>query len=204
MTPALSKKLAESLSAIVESFDSASKGKGTGKGKKGQRAQDFSTGGHWQGTSQNVAGNRQPWPQPKEAGRAIEKPKEKGKGKGKSGKAKGKAKGLKCYVCGGIGHPARLCPSEGWVDDLEQDTPEGDTNEEGCWTQEDEETLQLGYFGSESCLVGSPPGLCDAFSEAGWTVVTRKSRNRQQCSRRRGCSDSVARFLDLCGTMTTT
>ena len=103
--------LAESLSAIVESLNSPSKGKGKGKGKKGQWAQDSSTGGHWQGTSQNVAGNRQPWPQPKEAGRAIEKPKEKGKGKGKSGgKAKGKGKGLKCYVCGGIGHPARLCP----------------------------------------------------------------------------------------------
>ena len=39
----------------------------------------------------HVAGNRQPWPQPKEAGRAIEKPK--GRGKGKSGgKAKGKGK----------------------------------------------------------------------------------------------------------------
>ena len=93
-------------------------------------------------------------------------------------------------MCGGIGHPARLCPSEGWVNDLEQDTPEGeDTNEEGCWTEEDDETLQLGYLGSESCLMTSPPGLRDAFSEAGWTVVTRKSRNRQQCSRRRGCSD---------------
>ena len=190
-------KLAESLSAFVESLNSASKGKGKGKGKKGQWAQDSSTGGQWQGTSQNVAGNRQPWPQPKEAGRAIEKPKGKGKGKGKSGgKAKGKGKGLKCYVCGGIGHPARLCPSEGWVNDLEQDTPVGeDTNEEGCWTEEDDETLQLGYLGSESCSMSSPPGLCDAFSEAGWTVVTRKSRNRQQCSRRRGCSDKLGTVL---------
>ena len=93
-----------------------------------------------------MAGNRQPWPQPEEAGRAIEKPKEKGKGKGKSGvKAKGKRKGLKCYVCGRIGHPARLCSSEGWVNDFEQDAPEGeDTNEDGCWTEEDDETLQLG------------------------------------------------------------
>ena len=192
-------KLAESLSAIVESLNSTSKGKGKGKGKKGQWAQDSSTGGHWQGTSQNVADNHQPWPQPKEAGRAIEKPKgkSKGKGKGKSGgKVKGKGKGLKCYVCGGIGHPARLCPSAGWVDDLEQDTPEGeDTNEEGCWTEEDDETLQLGYLGSESCLMSSPPGLRDAFSEAGWTVVTRKSRNRQQCSRRRGCSDKRGTVL---------
>ena len=64
----------------------------------------------------------------------------KAKAKGKSGrKAKGKGKGLKCCVCGGIGHPARLCSSEGWVDDLEQDAPEGeDTNEDGCWTGEDD------------------------------------------------------------------
>ena len=38
-------------------------------------------------------------------------------------KARGKAK---CYVCGGIGHPARLRPSEGWVRDLEQDAPDGE------------------------------------------------------------------------------
>ena len=121
---------------------------------------------------------RQRWPQSRETGRAIEKPKGKGKGKG-----------LNCYVCGGIGHPARLCPSEGWVNDLEQDAPEGeDTNEEVCWTDEVDETLQLGYFGSDSCLMSSSPGLRDAFNEVGWTVVTRKSRNRQQGSRRRGCS----------------
>ena len=99
-------------------------------------------------------------------------------------------------MCGGIGHPARLCPSEGWVNDLEQDAPEGeDTNEGGCWTEEDDETLQLGYLGSDSCLMSSPPGLCDVFSEAGWTVVTRKSRNRQQSSRRRGCFDKSGTVL---------
>ena len=110
-------KLAESLSAIVETL--ASKGESKVKGKKGQWTQESSTGGQWQGTSQrqNAAGNRQPWPQSGETGRAIKKPKGKGKGKGKSGgKAKGKGKGLKCYVC-----PARLCLSKGWVDDLEQD-----------------------------------------------------------------------------------
>ena len=103
-------------------------------------------------------------------------------------------------MCGGIGHPARLCPSEGWVNDLEQDAPEGeDTNEDGCWTEEDDETLQLGHFGSESCLMSPPPGLHDAFSEAGWTVVTRKSRNRQQCSRRRGCFDKSGTVLGSLG-----
>ena len=45
-------KLAESVTVIVETLNSASKGKSTGKGKKGQWAQDSSTGGQWQGTSQ--------------------------------------------------------------------------------------------------------------------------------------------------------
>ena len=109
---------------------------------------------------------------------------------------KAKGKGLTCYVCGGTGHPASLCTSGGWVNDLEQDAPEGDdTNEDGCWTEADDETLQLGYLGSESGLMSSPPGLRDAFSEAGWTVVTRKSRNRQQCSRRRGCFDMSCTVL---------
>ena len=48
--------------------------------------------------------------------------------KGKSkGKAKAKGKDLTCYVCRGIGHPARLCLSERWVNDLEQDTPKEKT-----------------------------------------------------------------------------
>ena len=145
-----------------------------------------------------MASNCQPWPQPEEAGRAIGKT----QGEGQRAKArvedrqKAREKGLKCYVCGGIRHPARLCPSEGWVNDLEQDAPEGeDTDEEGCWTEEDDKTLQLGYFGSDSCLMSSPPGLRDAFNEAGWTVVTRKSRNRQQGSQRRGCSDKSGMVL---------
>ena len=164
-------KLVESLSVVVEALNSASKGKSEGEGKKGQWAQDSST-------EASGRAHRRMW-------RAIAS-----RGRKSGGKAKGKGKGLKCYVCGGIGHPARLCPSEGWVNDLEQDAPEGeDTNGDGCWTEEDDETLQLRFFGSESCLMSSPPGLRDAFIEAGWTVVTRKSRNRQQCSRRRGCCD---------------
>ena len=113
---------------------------------------------------------RQPWPQPEETGRAIEKPKAKGKGKGRSGgKAKGKGKGLICYVCGGaLDTPARLCPGEGWVDDLEQDEPEReDTDEDGTRTEENDETLQLGYFGSDSCLMSPPPGQRDTLVDRG-------------------------------------
>ena len=56
-------------------------------------------------------------------------------------------------------------------------------------TEEDDETLQLGYLGSESCLKSYPPGLSDAFSEAGWTVVTRNV----------SALLSVARFSDTVG-----
>ena len=57
----------------------------------------------------------------------------------------------------GIGHPARLCPSEGWVNDSEQDAPEGeDTNEEGCWTEEDDETLQKQESASRPSWISSP------------------------------------------------
>ena len=43
--------------------------------------------------------------------------------------------------------------------------------------------------------MSSPLGLCDAFGEAGCTAVTRKSRNRQQCFRRRGCIDKRGTVL---------
>ena len=64
----------------------------------------------------------------------------KSKGRGRSGgKANGKGKGLTCYVCGGIGDPARLWSCAAWIDDSQQDAPEGeDTNEDGCWTAEDD------------------------------------------------------------------
>ena len=177
MTPALFKSvqnLAESLSAIV--------------GSVGPRIVHWrSVAGHTTETECGGQSKAVAAAQGSRKGR-LKKTKAKGKGKGRSGgKAKGKGKGLTCFVCGGIGHTARLCPSEGWVNDLEQDAPEGeDTNEDAFWAKEDGETLQPGFLGSESCLMSSPPGLRDAFSEAGWTVVTRKSRNRQQCSRRRG------------------
>ena len=45
-------KLAESLRVIVETLNSALKGKSKGKGNKGQWAQDSSTGGQWQGIAE--------------------------------------------------------------------------------------------------------------------------------------------------------
>ena len=93
--------------------------------------------------------NRQTWPQSGKTGRAIEKRRAKAKAKAKVEESpKAQEKAFNCCVCGGTGHTARLCASEGWVNDLEQDAPEGeDTNEEGCWTDEDDETPQLGYVG---------------------------------------------------------
>ena len=67
-------KLAESVTVIVETLNSASKGKSTGKGKKGQWAQDSSTGGH-------IAASR---------GRSLKKQEE--PLKSPRGKAKAKAK----------------------------------------------------------------------------------------------------------------
>ena len=55
-------------------------------------------------------------------------------------------------------------PAEGLVNDLEEDAPDGeDINEDGRWTEEDDERLLLVCFGSDSCLISSPPGLRDPF-----------------------------------------
>ena len=172
-------KLAEPLSAIVETLNSASLGKNRGKGKKGQWAKihplEASGRTHRRSrmrraTASRRQGQRQEWR--------------------KGQRQRKKASHVTCVE--GLDTP----PSEGWVDDLEQDAPKGeDTNEDGCWTEEDDETLELGYLGSDSCLTSSPPGLRDAFSEAGWTVVTRKWRNHQQGSQRRGCSEKCGTVL---------
>ena len=76
-------KLAESLSVIVETLNSASKGKSKGKDKKGQWAQDSSTGGQWQGTSQNVAAIAS-------RGRSLKKQEEPSKSPRRKAKAKAK------------------------------------------------------------------------------------------------------------------
>ena len=51
-----------------------------------------------------------------------------------------------CFVCG-IGYPVRLCSSDGWVNDLKEEALQGEhVNEDGYWTEEDDETLQLVYL----------------------------------------------------------
>ena len=184
---------AESLSASVQTFNSASKGRSKGKGKKGsvdpRSFHGRSVAGH---IAETECGG-----QPPAVAAALRKKegalKNKGKGKGKErsgGKAKGKGKNMLRVR---RRHPVSLCSSVGWDNDLEEDAPEGeDTNEDGCWTEEDDETLQVEYFGSDSCSMSSPSGLRDGFSQAGWTMVTRKSRIRQQCD------------AEHCGTMTAT
>ena len=70
-------------------------------------------------------------PQPKEEGNG--KTMENGKGKGRS---VGKAKGLTCYVRRDWTHRK--------VNELEEDAPEGEDDEDGCWTGEDDETIPTG------------------------------------------------------------
>ena len=112
--------------------------------------------------------DRQLWTQPHETGRPTEKGKEKGKGKCKSGgKAEGKEKRFACYEYGRIEHTARL---RGMVNDWEVRTP--------MMTAAGPRMMMR-----HSNFMSSPPELRDVFSEAGWTVVTRKSRNPKQCTK---------------------
>ena len=108
-------KLAESLSAVVETLNSASKGKEKVTRVSGPKNLPLEVSGraHHRDRVRRAIDSRgrSPW---KQEG-TLKKTKEKGKGKGKSGgKATGKGKGLTCYVCGGIVHLARLCLSKGW------------------------------------------------------------------------------------------
>ena len=184
-------KLAESLSAIVESLNSPSRERAKEKVRRvnGPRIPPREDSGRAHRRMWRAIASR--GRSPRRQGEPLKCQRGKAKVKAKVEerlKAKEKASNAACAE--GLDTPRGCAPVKGGFNDLEQDTPEGeDTNEEGCWTKEDDETLQLGYLGGESCLMSSPPGLRAAFSEAGWTVVTHKSRNRQQCSWRLGCSD---------------
>ena len=57
----------------------------------------------------------------------------------------------------GIGYPARLCSSEGRVNDLEEEALKGEhINEDGYWTEEDDETPLLpSLLLTEDCTMHS-------------------------------------------------
>ena len=105
-----------------------------------------------------------------------------------------------CFVCG-IGYPARLCSSNGWVNDLKEEALEGEhINEDGYWTEEDDEILRLVYLGIDAgvrtplpssptspLLPSLPPlsrGLHDASSEAAWCHEDREiaSISEERCA----------------------
>ena len=74
-------------------------------------------------------------------GEPLKTPRAKAKSKAKvDGRPKAKEKASSATCAEGLG-TARRCTSEGYANVLEQDAPEGeDTNEEVCWTDEDDET----------------------------------------------------------------
>ena len=175
-------KLAKSWIEIVETLNFVSKCKSKGKGKKGQRT---STGGQWQGTSQRVwrATASRGRSQRKQEG-ALKTPR-KWQGQRQEWR-KGQRQAKTPHtprVRRDWGTPRVCAPVKDGLTTPQKDPPEGeDTNEDRYWTEEDGETLQLGYLGQRF--------LFDEFRH--WdcvTVVTHKSRNCQQCSRRRGCLD---------------
>ena len=91
--------------------------------------------------------------------------------------------------------PARLCTSDGWVNDLEEDVFEGeDTDEDGWWTEEDEETLQLEYLDSDSCAMCSRSQL-GSRTGCSNSVSSRPPRLRLLPALARSCVDGGHRFL---------
>ena len=71
------------------------------------------------GQGQNAMGNRLPWLQRKETGRISEKPKGKGKGGGERPMEGEEASRATCAE--ELDTPARLCPSEGRVNNLNEE-----------------------------------------------------------------------------------
>ena len=82
--------------------------------------------------------------------------------------------GFICFACG-IGYPARLCSSDGWVNDLKEEALEGEhINEDGNWTEEDDEILQLVYLGSDAGVTS--PSLSPSSSPEDCTMHSVKPR----------------------------
>ena len=189
------RKLAESLGAIVKTLNCASKGKSKGKGKKKKAVDPGLLHGR------TVAGNiaeTASGGKPPDVARVWRTRESRWKTQGQTQRQrqewrKGQGQRQRPHMrrLRGIGHTARTRPKVKTPMKIKGGPKR--TTRHSNWVP-----WQRFRF------VSSPPGLRDAFSEVGWTVVTRKSRNRQQCTRDVGALTSVARFLDLCGTLTTT
>ena len=162
--------LAESLSAIVETLNSASKGKSTGKGKT------TACGG--QPLAVAAVLSKQEGPVKNRRGKSRAKA-------GVEARPKARGKGLTCYVCGGNGHPRGCAPVKDVLTTWSRSRLKERTPMMTVAGRKRTTTHSNWYLCSESCLTSSPPGLRDAFSEAGWTVVIRKSRKLQRCSKDR-------------------
>ena len=53
--------------------------------------------------------------------------------------------------------------------------------EDGCWTEECDETLQLGYCGRDAGMMSFPPGLRDVFSVHANREIKKQRTERDRC-----------------------
>ena len=187
--------LAESLSAIVETLNSASMGKSKGKGKKGQWTQESSHGRPVAGHIAACGGEPPAVAAAKRGGRAFERPKGKGKGKGKSGgKAMGKGEGIKRRPEGLDTPRGRALADDGLTTWSRTRLKEKTPKKKAAGLKK---TTRLSNWGILAAILvwWARHQDCVMHSEAGWTAVTRKPRNRQQCSRRHGCCEKSGTVL---------
>ena len=167
------------LSALGKGVGSGTRPKGKGKGDNWAKGDSWMKGDIWtKGESWTKGDN---WMK----GDGKSKGKSKGKGKdtaGKGGKGdNGKGKTLTCYTCGGVGHPARLCPSEKWVGELGDDVLAGDEGalEYQEWSdEEDGGAIQMAHLEDP---------------EEGWTLA--RGRRANKASRR--AASALAESMQL-------
>ena len=145
------RKLTESLNQAVVTVNATTRGEDECEGKRGQRLQQHHQEGQRNQDTLRQSTQQRQCHQPYESGEST------GKGKGTrkvTGKSEGRAKGTGkrlTWVCGGVGHPARLCPSEGWVNTLC----------ESFQTEDEDEAMQSGFLDTDTSPTSPPPGICD-------------------------------------------
>ena len=117
-------ELTEALAEMTESLNSLTTGKGNhdqkgGKGGKGDGGKGGK--GQWQGGKggwSSKGGGKGRGDDAKAAGKGGRGGAQQQQQQGQKG-GKGPTRTLICHTCGGQGHPARLCPSQGWLNNLE-------------------------------------------------------------------------------------